>query len=304
MKFTVEQWQPEYGAPAEDFDEEQAPESIDLDVELPAADWRGIAADRSRVASRVIFVDGVRRIDARVWIEKDASLVMGLCASCAAGIVVCDGTARVEHALVQRMLISPAPEGPIRTRHAVYEPLATPDDRLNTLMNGLAQGLSALEVRVSAMEGGVDLLLVDGPLRGREQIDGAVGYIKSHRVAYLPAEVAGVVPRLDASARTPVFLVKTSWSRYSWYMRLPGGTGHPWAGIVRLEAPPNLSRHQVVDLASVIAATIPAFASQPHKDGRAPQNLYPIKGLEDALRARLGYALLLHRSLVTVGSGN
>ncbi len=42
---------------------------------------------------------------------------------------------------------------------------------------------------------------------------------------------------------------------------------------------------------------LPRFASEPHKDTRAPQNLYPIGGLERELRHRLGDQALLFRSL-------
>ncbi len=45
------------------------------------------------------------------------------------------------------------------------------------------------------------------------------------------------------------------------------------------------------------AAVLPRFASEPHKDTRAPQNLYPIGGLERELRRRLGDQALLFRSL-------
>jgi hypothetical protein len=47
----------------------------------------------------------------------------------------------------------------------------------------------------------------------------------------------------------------------------------------------------------VSAATLPAYASTPHKDPRAPQNLFPIAGLERELRRRLGDAALVHRAL-------
>ena len=45
------------------------------------------------------------------------------------------------------------------------------------------------------------------------------------------------------------------------------------------------------------AAVLPRFASEPHKDTRAPQNLYPIGGLERELRHRFGDQALLFRSL-------
>jgi hypothetical protein len=41
-------------------------------------------------------------------------------------------------------------------------------------------------------------------------------------------------------------------------------------------------------IASRVSATLPRYASARHKDPRAPQNLYPIGGLERDLRHRLG----------------
>ena len=40
-----------------------------------------------------------------------------------------------------------------------------------------------------------------------------------------------------------------------------------------------------------------------HKDARTPQNLYPIKGLEDELRRRLGDAQFLYRSIKAASQG-
>ena len=57
------------------------------------------------------------------------------------------------------------------------------------------------------------------------------------------------------------------------------------------------ARRDAVALANVTAAVLPRFASEPHKDTRAPQNLYPIGGLERELRHRLGDQALLFRSL-------
>ncbi len=109
--------------------------------------------------------------------------------------------------------------------------------------------------------------------------------------------VEGVIAALGPGERTPVFVTQTSWSRYSWYLRLPYGTGHPWAGVVRLEAAADLAIEQVTALADRTAATLPRFASQPHRDPRAPQNLLPIAGLERALKRRLGDAGLMERRL-------
>src|SRR5918992_253970 len=69
-------------------------------------------------------------------------------------------------------------------------------------------------------DGDVDLVVVDGPLRGRQHLMGAVGYIKTHHVTYLAPELNAVVGRLAPGERSPLFILGTDWSRLSWYFRL------------------------------------------------------------------------------------
>ena len=114
---------------------------------------------------------------------------------------------------------------------------------------------------------------------------------------YLPDELHALVGTLTAGQRTPVFTVASTWSRHSWYLRLPGPSGSPWAGVVRCECSPDLAPADAITLADTTAAVLPRFASEPHKDTRAPQNLYPIGGLERELRHRLGDQALLYRAL-------
>ena len=139
--------------------------------------------------------------------------------------------------------------------------------------------------------------MLDGPLGARRALPGAVGYVKTHHVTYLPAELRAVVARLAAGERTPVFAMGDRFPRHSWYLRLPGEVEHPWAGVVRCEAAADLALTDVLELADRVTRLLPRFASGPHKEPRAPQNLYPIAGLERELRRRLGDARLLQRSL-------
>jgi hypothetical protein len=78
---------------------------------------------------------------------------------------------------------------------------------------------------------------------------------------------------------------------------LPGPITHPLAGVVRCEASCDLRAGEVIALADRVTAALPRYASEPHKDTRAPQNLYPIAGLERELRRRLGDPALLLRAL-------
>jgi hypothetical protein len=52
-----------------------------------------------------------------------------------------------------------------------------------------------------------------------------------------------------------------------------------------------------ISLANLSQSTLGRFASATYKDSRAPQNLYPIGGLERALRHRLSDPQLLYRAL-------
>jgi hypothetical protein len=94
-----------------------------------------------------------------------------------------------------------------------------------------------------------------------------------------------------------VFLLGTSWHRYTWYLRLPGGGAAPWAGVVRVECSADLAKAEAIALADLATLTLPRFASNPYKDPRAPQNLTPIAGLERKLRGMLGDQRLLLRGL-------
>ncbi|MBV9922049.1 MAG: hypothetical protein JOY78_14510, partial [Pseudonocardia sp.] len=52
-----------------------------------------------------------------------------------------------------------------------------------------------------------------------------------------------------------------------------------------------------VALADLTQVTLVRCASTEYKASRAPQNLYPIAGLERGLRRRLGEPALLYRAL-------
>ena len=165
-----------------------------------------------------------------------------------------------------------------------------------SVYNGIHEMMTELEL-VAARAHDCDLVVFDGPLRGRTDPSG-VGYIKTQQVQYLPDDLAPILGRLGDGDRTPLFLVGSrSYRRFSWYLRLPGPRHQPLSGIVRLELPAVGPIVDAVARAERISALLPRFASEPHREPRAPQNLYPIAGLEHHLRHRLGDALLLERSL-------
>jgi hypothetical protein len=163
--------------------------------------------------------------------------------------------------------------------------------------------LTALEVAVSTEERGSsgDFLVVDGPLRGRRELPRTVGFTKTQPGHYLPAPLLAVVVALSPGQRSPIFRIGAPSPSYSWYLRLPGRSGAPWAGMVRVECSVQWPVAEAIELADLSAVTLPRFASTPYKDPRAPQNLVPIAGLERRLRGLLGDQRLLHRAL-TIGT--
>jgi hypothetical protein len=299
MRFAVESWSPEYGMSVEDvLDPTRQP--VDPDIEIVGDAWAPIRPPAAAAVrpDRMLFVDGVRRVDARVWIEHGASALPGLCASIAAGVVRVEGaTAELVEARVVRGLFCHGSElSPIVTSCGVYEPREVAGDTPEALVIALQDRMAALEIEVTDAAGGADIVVVDGPLRGRSHVPGAVGYVKTQHTQYLPAPLDAVVGLLDVGERTPLFAISGGWTRLSWYARLPGPRTHALAGIVRCE----ISSGEVEEgrrIADRVTAVLPRFASRPHKDSRAPQNLYPIAGLERALRRRLGDPALLERAL-------
>ena len=350
MRFFVDAWDVSYGT-ALAVAEADLPASaarVETNVETPADQWAPIPVS-SGVAhpSAVLFVDGVRRIDARVWIDDApaagngtppaplaagvaATASMAVCASYAAGVVCCCGhpgrrQAHLLAAEIRRGLFTTATHatsiqtwaGTYRARHTIGRDAVPP---AMTLSNAIQQDLADAEAITAGaaraalgtpaehagspprgLDGGVDdLLVIDGPLHKLTHLPRTMGLIKTHRAGYLPPELNQVVASLAAGQRTPVFLMGTTWERHAWYLRLPSTPDvprAPWAGVVRCEAAADLSRAQVTALASLSQTVLCRYASVAYKDSRAPQNLVPIAGLENALRHRLGDTRVLYRAL-------
>lgn len=301
MRVAVESWAPEYGAPSPQGPGEAPAVPTDLGVEVAPDRWAPIRPSPERVDG-LVFVDGVRRVEARVWIEPDSGPPStGICASYAAGAVRCNGTATVEAIEVRRGLFC-REGGPtvLDTVHGPFERITVAGEDLDDLVLAVQGRMAALEAHVSTAvpREPDELLVVDGPLtQRREGLEGAVGYVKTHQSSYLTAPATEVVPRLDVGERTPLFRIGGRFERWSWYLRLPGPRDHGWSGVVRCEVAGDRSLPEALAAAARVSAALPRFASEGHKDPRAPQNLYPIGGLERQLRRRLGDARLWFRAL-------
>jgi hypothetical protein len=312
MRFWVESWDPSYAVAARDDGgagpAEASSAERDTDVEVPAAAWAPMAYPADlRAPDTILMVDGVRRTDAQVWTgEADGGSYPGLAVSYAAGVVRCDlrrGQAALAGSRVERGLFTASPTATdVECGQVCYRVHRVTAGEVPQLSAAVQPPLTRLETEVAGqaraeVDDPGDLLVLDGPLRGRNNLPRTIGLVKTHHKRYLPPELTAVVTALAPGQRCPVFRLGTSWDCYTWYVRLPGGSGAPWSGLVRVECSPDLVVSQAVALADLSVVTLPRFAATPYKDPRAPQNLVPIAGLEHRLRALLGDARLLHRTL-------
>lgn len=320
MRFTVDSWDPGFGTSTGDLDVDTSTANVALDVELPQDQWAAIAPTPAPLPESLIFVDGVRRVDAQLWLDDRepagdgvVGVVPAICASYAAGAVCCcpDG-AHVVQVLARRGLFTTATQAfPVNTSAGDYTLSTTSPDPSRAASQVLSQALqrklaelelmAAVEARRSrdAICGPTtnDLLVLDGPLQGRSALERTLGYVKTHHSSYLPPELNAVVSKLSARERTPVFRVSSRFDNYTWYLRLPARPGSPWVGVVRVEATADLTTPQAITAANLSQAVLPTYAAEEYKDTRAPQNLYPIAGLERQLKRRLGDQRLLYRAL-------
>lgn len=298
----VEGWAPEYGAAVEALDEfEPAVGSVDVVVE--GVPWEPIGG-RDDDHPVVAFVDGVRRVDARLVLDTDEGPVPGLCGSYAVGAVVWhrrERRAEIVERHVGRLAV--LTKGRVARIPAAgpaleYRGESVPDDDPAALVRHFHGQMRLAEARIAEGLARLGIFVVaDGPLYEPASPFEQVGLVKSHRVSYLGGDHGRVVGALGPGERTPVFTIK-GYERYSWYVclaRYPGG--HSWTGIARCEAPAALPLERVAAIADRTAAVLPRVGSEPHLDPRAPQNLIPIAALERDLRHRLGEPGLVLRAL-------
>jgi hypothetical protein len=297
----VEGWAPEYGSPL-DPAAALVPSEGSVDATVETADWDPVEGADDGVPS-IAFVDGVRRIDARLTLDDPViGPIPGLCGTFAVGATLWDREGRhsqVTNVRVQRWAILAGGRPEVMPAVALspgYDTTACassdPADLVTELQTRMrrAEGVTASAM---ASEG---FVVADGPLND-VTAHPTVGYIKTHQVTYLDPERRAIVAQLAPGQRTPLFTI-WDYKRYSWYLRLAVlQGGHSWTGVVRCEASGQLALDEVRIIADRTAAVLPLVASEAHMDPRAPQNLVPIAALEHELRHRMGDARLVYRAL-------
>lgn len=306
----IDPWQTEYGSElAADSETADATESVLQDVEVPRPLWRPLAPQAASLSTPLVFVDGVRRVEARIQVPQAAGVAYGAFGSYAVGGVrVEDGAARFSDVRVDRVVATGSgielpnvvPVMPTATYRPIHAPETDADAPLRRIQYEMRQSEERLARELGERE--ETLVVADGPLTfaGSAGRGHTVGYIK--RISEFYISDPAFLGTMSAGTRTPLFAFHTQrrFARYAWFVRLadPLIGDSPLSGIVRLEvSAADVNRDQACALADATTAALPRFIASRTRDPRAPQNLIPIGTLESHLRHRMGDAALLRRHI-------
>lgn len=305
-RLRLDPWPPDYDSAVQfsQFEDHQA----EIDVTVETAQWVEVEPEPPEAYNTVYFVDGVRRVEARVVAEDPSQIIHGLFGSLAVGCVrfsSCHAT--LDRQTVERFLIlggglcqseSFTIGGTLLSFHGIATASKSPDEALGELQNAMRAREASLAQELAFDD---NCVFADGPLTyfatSKHQV---IGLVKSIYLPYLSATHFQLVSGLKLGCRTPIFAITdTKYNRYSWFMRIGEGRHHehPLSGVIRLEVRAAIGLDIARRMANFAAQILPGCASTAVRDARAPQNLLPIGALETDLRHRLGDPLLIHRAI-------
>jgi len=308
VRLRLDSWEPEYGtSSALDEGVEEAVPEANLTVEGP---WLPRYPEGTLPPAGVAFIDGVRRIEARLFAETSEGVAPAVAGAWAVGVVRL-GEGGMGPLVVGRTLVvggglhHPPLTIPAGTGALAYQPTSVAGSGPLDVVQGLQTRMREEEAALARAFLRVDrppLLLLDGPLTYLAGEDPVVGVIKRQSRAYLPPRSAPILGVLEPGERTPLFLIGDQrLERYAWYTRIARGREIDGAltGILRLEVSTAMGVDRARMVADATTLLLPGLASDRVRDPRAPQNLYPVGRLEAVLRHRLGDAGFIRRGIET-----
>ncbi len=267
--------------------------------EDPEKQYKGWVQEEFTIA----FVDGIRRIDhgAYVWDEPNGSSYEGVFATLSAGALLLRSKSMnlIEHSLryqkVEKVFLVKGDVEKDAFSDLGYEVRKLLEEKEMSLE--LLRILKEKEVEVARevfKEVKPDLLICDGTLTSEHRGIACVGFVKTIKRLFISREYAHILQKLRRGYRTPLIKVhsqrkieqEAKLEKYTWYVKLTEGEGI--STLARLETFGNIPKEKVIELANLTAGILPTFASAPFQDPRSPQNLLPIRTLENTLRKHLG----------------
>ena len=211
----IDPWAVDYGGetPTEfQPDAEDAPE-LDLNIEQDVATWAPITPPGAPSSQPLSFVDGVRRMEARLVVTRHGRTVHGALGAYGVGVVECrEGRATFAEERLGRVAIFGAGEMPPAALALApslhYLPRSVAEDDADAPLRGLHGEMRTAEgelARAHAAAGRI--VIADGPLNIGESTRGhVVGFVKRLFKLYLPPEqlpVLAALPLGSANAGVP-----------------------------------------------------------------------------------------------------
>jgi len=302
-RLLLDPWSTDYASSIQ-TDDEAGEADVHVDAAVETTQWHALPPGPA--PSSAAFIDGVRRLEARVIGMRAEGIVHGLFASFGTGAaIVASGNASFSECRIGRRLIlssglSRSEALPAGNTTLVFEALSHASNNPTDLVLALQNAMRAAEWDL-AKQLSASIVFLDGPLAYMTEPPGpVVGVVKSVHRLYLDPEYMMLVFRLRAGERTPIFALREGQkTRYSWYLRIAERRPihHGLSGVIRLEASAAGGIDAAVALAGISAGWLPRFASSPNRDPRAPQNLTPVGALEEHLRNQMGDATLVQRAI-------
>lgn len=258
----------------------------------------------------IAFVDGVRRTEYALYLMDESGVSYeGAFVSLGAGAVVAklgrlnEVRESMYNPIVRRYMVLKGALKDIPSLGLGFEVRFTEDDISKEINRIMKEELEVSVARKVAKDGKPYLLICDGTLSGKLRGTQCVGYIKTIKKLFMRKEDAHLLSHLKRGQRTPIIKVhyqraqedKERVEKYTWYVKLTDEEG--MGSLARLEVFEKVSMETVKRIADITAGILPMLVSSVFQDRRAPQNLLPIKSLENFLRRHLGSYSLVRRQI-------
>jgi uncharacterized protein len=317
MKLRLDPWAAEYNTA---FFAEEAkynnPEKLEPFTETET--WGRIAPTETALTwDKLFFIDGTRRIEARVLLEDEREqIAFGAMGSCAVGVVDCcpvhSRQAEIYKTQVNRICALSSghslPDFEVLPRGSQlgqlrYTVRPTKERDAESVVEELQKFMLDEERYLAArlsQQHDASLIICDGQRPIGSPETNVIGYLKTIHDSRISREHLAVVRSLEQGERSPVYKVKIDEEKFyfEWFLRLRDP--RPWlyslAGMVRIQAYAE-DLDYVIGLANWTCLNLPVFASRQHQDPRAPQQLLPTRALEHELKRRMGDAQLIRRRI-------
>ena len=258
----------------------------------------------------VAFVDGVRRTEYAMYLIDDSgSSYEGAFASLGAGAVLIElGKLNLVkesmlHSIVKRYLVVRGELQGIPQKSIGFEMRTTYEDVSKEINRIMREELEVSVARKLAKQVNPTLLICDGTLSNRLRGTTCVGYIKTIKKLFIRREEANLLAHLKRGQRTPIIKLhyqhrqeqKEKVEKYTWYVKLTDAEGV--GSLARLEVFESVGLSMAKHIANLTAGILPMLVSTAYQDKRSPQNLLPIKSLENFLRRHLGSYSIVRREI-------